>query len=239
MKKLLLLTSTLVALAAVVDIAQAQSSPWSGYYVGVDAGLSFDQLQLQSQQLGFTDASETCNASTHQANFLPGLQVGYLYPVSNTWLAGIEANLTLNSEQTTHLGCNSAINAAVYDGFSFNHQLQTLFKGRFGQLLNWQHTELFPYVMTGVGITGVGLKYYNEGGDYYAKHDWQSGWLIGFGGEWYFNPQWSLRAEYYYIDYGNAINLKIPTVYGLNDSNGKASMRLKANNVRLGLNYWF
>ena len=41
-----------------------------------------------------------------------------------------------------------------------------------------------------------------------------------------------------FVDNGNAINLKIPSVYGSLDPNGNAHVNLSSNNVVVVLNYW-
>ena len=116
--------------------------------------------------------------------------------------------------------------------------MQTLIKGRLGRYLNWSKNIFLPYITAGTSIANVGLTYKNEGNDYYTKNTIQPGWLIGAGLEWAFMQHWSLRAEYNYVDYGSVINLNIPSVYGLMDSNGHASVDLNSNSILLGINFW-
>lgn len=40
------------------------------------------------------------------------------------------------------------------------------------------------------------------------------------------------------VDYGIAINMDIPSVYGLVDPNGGANARLTSNNIVFSVNYW-
>ena len=79
---------------------------------------------------------------------------------------------------------------------------------------------------------------FNEGGDFYSKNTTRTGWLIGTGIEWSFRKNWSLRAEYAYVDYGNTLKLKIPSVYGLVDPNGNARVSLNTNSILVAINYW-
>lgn len=211
---------------------------WTGLYAGVNAGVAFNNAQLNSQQLGFTNPNGTCNTSSDFSTFSPGVQLGYLYQFSNDLVSGIEANVTINANQTTTLGCNSNINPRVYDRFNFRDQMQTSVKGRMGRALNWNKNVLLPYLTAGASFARVGLTYKNEGGNYYSNTTTQAGCLIGAGIEWAFMQHWSLRAEYYYVDYGNTINLNLPSIYGLQDPNGNGRVDLSANNVVLALNYW-
>lgn len=80
--------------------------------------------------------------------------------------------------------------------------------------------------------------YKNEGGDYYSRKTTKPRWLIGAGIEWAFMQYWSLRVEYDYVDNGNAINLNLPTIYGLEDPNGHAHVDLASNNIMVAINYW-
>jgi outer membrane immunogenic protein len=204
----------------------------------VDAGIAFNDIQLKSQQLGFTNPSDKCNTSSNFSTFSPGLQLGYMHQFPNYFVSGVEANVTFNTNQKNTLSCNSNINPDVYDRFIFRDQMQGSIKGRVGRAVNWNKNILLPYLTAGASFANLGLTYQNEGGDYYSTNTTQAGWLIGAGIEWAFRQHWSLRVEYYYVDYGNAINLKIPSVYGLIDPNGSARVKLNANNFFVALNYW-
>lgn len=214
-------------------------NPWTGFYAGIDAGVIFNNVQLKSQQLGFTNPSDTCNTSSDILTFSPGLQLGYMYQFSNDLVSGIEVNTTFNTHQDNTLSCNSNINSDVYDRFTFKNQMQTSMKGRVGRAFDYNANVLLPYLTTGASFANVGLTYQNEGGDYYSKHTTRVGWLIGAGIEWAFKKHWSVRTEYSYVDYGNTIKLNIPAVYGLFDSNGNGRAKLSSNDVAISINYWF
>lgn len=246
MNKISIIAKTVMLAMSMVGIAYADNdfsqhsllNSWTGFYVGANAGVLFNNAQLTSQQLGFTDPSDTCNAGSNFSSFFPGVQLGYMHQFPNYLVSGVEANFTLNNDQSDTLSCTSAFNSNVYDQFSFRNQLQTSIKGRLGRALNWNNSVLLPYLTAGVSFANVGLTYKNEGGDYYSQTTTAPGWLIGAGFEWAFNQKWSFRAEYFYVDYGNAINLNIPSVYGLLDSNGGAHANLSSNNVVFSINYW-
>src|SRR5579883_2371603 len=204
----IMLKSVMIAMG-VIGIAHADNK-WTGLYAGVNTGLALNDVQLKSQQLGFTNPNQTCNNSSDFSTFSPGIQLGYLYQFPNDFVSGVEANLTFNADQIQSLGCNSNINPHVYDHFNFRNQMQTSIKGRVGRALNWHQNIFLPYLTAGASFANVGLIYKNEGHDYYSSHDnFQAGALIGGGIEWTFWQNWSLRAEYYYVDYGNAVNLNI------------------------------
>lgn len=223
------------------DNAASQDSSlsrWTGFYTGMNAGFVFNHVQLRSQQLGFTNLSERCNTSADFSTFFPGIQWGYVHQFANDFVSGIETNLTVNTRQKDSLSCPCSINPEVSDRFSFKNQGQFSIKGRGGLSLNSDKGSLLPYLTTGVSFTHAELAYANEGGDFYSQHTTRAGWLLGAGLEWAFRKNWSLRAEYVHMDYGNVIKLKLPSVYGLVDTNGNARVNLTNNTISLAVNYW-
>lgn len=210
----------------------------TGVYVGVDAGVILNHAELKSQQLGFTHPNETCDTSSDFSTFAPGMQIGYRHHYSNYFVVGIAADITVNTNQKESLSCHSDINPDVYDRFVFKNEMQTTLKGEIGRAFTWYNTTLITFFTTGASFASVGLTYNNEGGDFYATHPIQVGWLVGAGLDWVFKQNWSLRAEYHYIDYGNVVTLNIPSVYGLIDPNGQGRVKLNANHFFVALNYW-
>lgn len=237
MKKILIIAKSVMLVMSMVGIAHANNT-WTGFYVGAQGGFAFNDAQLKSQQLGFTSPNEACNTSADFSSFFPGIQGGYLYQFTNAMVAGVEANFTINDNQIKTLSCHSQFNPGVYDSFEFRDQLQVSIKGRVGRDFNWYNHVLLPYLTAGVSLANLGLTYQNEGNDYYSNSKTQTGWLVGAGVEWAFMKQWSVRAEYFYVDYGNAIKVNIPSVYGLEDPEGSGQVSLRASNVMVGISYW-
>lgn len=219
------------------DLANS-SARWTGFYAGIDEGFVFNSVSLSSQQLAFTYPGETCNTSSDFSSYYPGLQVGYMRQFINLLVAGVEANINFNLRQKDILGCTCPHNPNVMDRFTFKNQTQSSIKGRLGRAINWSKGPLLPYLTAGAGFASIELNYTNEGGDYYSKNTSKAGALIGAGLEWSFRQNWSLRAEYSYVNYGNAIRLVIPSVYGLMDPSGHARVDLNSNNIQLAVNYW-
>ena len=232
------------ALVAVGMIGMAYASPaqhsltsWTGFYAGVDAGFVFNNIELKSQQLGFTNPSGNCNTSSNFSSFFPGVQLGYMHQFANYFVSGIEANVTFNNKKD-RLGCPCSDDSLVADNFSFRNKMQRSIKARVGRTQKGNKNILLPYVTAGASFADLGLTYTNEGGDYYSKTSSQAGVLLGGGIEWSFKQNWSIRAEYSYVDYGKTVKMKIPSIYGLEDLNGKALANLYTNNVMIALNYW-
>lgn len=236
MNKFSIMAKSVTIAMSMVGIAYADHS-WTGFYAGANAGVIFNNTQLRSQQLGFTNPSEDCNSSSNFSTFSPGIQLGYLYQSARRLILGVEASASFNTHQKETLSCRCPDNLDVSDRFTFRNQMQNAVKGRLGLALNWNENMFLPYVTTGGSFANIALKYQNEGGDYYSDQHTKAGWLIGAGLEWVLSQSWSLRAEYAYVNYGNVIKLKIPTVYGLEDPDGKAQVDLNTNNVVISINY--
>jgi outer membrane immunogenic protein len=219
-------------------IAHAHNENWTGFYAGVNAGVTFNHAQLKSQHPAFTNPDDTCNTSSNFSTFFPGIQLGYMQQLSSQLVAGVEANATINTNQNHTLGCTSSFNPGVYDRFTVRNQLQSSIKGLVGRALQWNNNRFLPYLTAGASFAHLGLTYKNEGGEYYSANTMQAGWLIGAGVEWAFRQNWSVRVEYFYADYGDAIKLQIPNVYNLIDTNGSAHVDLSSSNVVIAINYW-
>jgi outer membrane immunogenic protein len=55
------------------------NNKWTGFYASVNGGVVFNNAELRSAQLGFTNPSDTCNTSADFSSFSPGIEVGYLH----------------------------------------------------------------------------------------------------------------------------------------------------------------
>lgn len=227
-----------VALAMSMIVVAHAENKWTGFYAGVQAGHNDNNLILKSQHLGFTKSNDNYNTSADFLVFNTGAQVGYMRQFSEYLVSGVEATLSINGEQTDTFNLSSNINPDVFDQFTFRNQMQTSVRGRMGRIIDWNKNNYLPYVIAGVSAANLGLTYKNEGGDYYSTTTTQLGWLIGAGLEWKYLQHWSLRAEYSYINYGNAVNLRISKVYNLQDPNGNAHIDLCSSNIAVLLNYW-
>lgn len=235
--KIISLVGGLVAMS-MTGVSVAGAMPWTGFYGGLNTAVDFSHATLSAQQLGFVSPNDACHQSEDYSALAPGMQLGYLQTLRADYVMGVEVNASINKYQKHAFDCNSQLNPEVGDHFQFRNQMQTAVKARFGQSKYWNGGVFLPYLTVGASFAQLGLSYTNEGGDDDANNVTRLGWLIGGGIEWAFTSHWSVRAEYFYTDYGNAIHLNLPTVYGLYDAHGGASMNLNASNLAVAVNYW-
>jgi outer membrane immunogenic protein len=230
-------TVVVMSVALLSGIAHARSEKeWTGLYGGLNIGGIFNAAYINSHNLGFTRQNGTCNTNTYFASFFPGIQLGYARQLNNKVVLSIEGDLTDNFNNQGKAACSCETNPNVSDKFIVKNQQQGSVRGRIGYELN---NHLLPFFMVGGSLANLGVSYRDEGGDSYATNKLAPGWLIGAGLEWHFAHDWSVRAEYFYADYNNALSMGIPRTYGLSDPNGNARVNLDANNIRAVINYWF
>jgi outer membrane immunogenic protein len=231
--------SALPTFASTNNIDSTQKSSfknWTGFYAGLNAGGVFNHATLASSQLGFVGLTGICDTTENWSSVVfPGLQGGYAHQFGSKLVLGIEGDFTYNLNHQARTACTCQSDPTVSDAFNIKNQQQGSLRARIGYAL--PH-NLLPYFTAGASIAKLGLAYDDGNGDYYSKSTSQAGWLAGAGVEWSLSHKWSVRAEYFYVNYGRALDMAIPVVYGLNDPNGGAHVNLSSNNVKLAVSYW-
>jgi outer membrane immunogenic protein len=68
----------------------------------------------------------------------------------------------------------------------------------------------------------------------------RNGWTVGVGAEWGFLPNWSLKAEYNYIDFGSATVTRVSTdtpAFGGAVNNNLRKSDFDMHLVKVGVNF--
>jgi outer membrane immunogenic protein len=212
---------------------------WTGFYLGVNAGGGFGQ-----DRIDFAVAGTPAFASVNNAfqGVIGGAQLGYNWQF-NSFVAGLETDFQgSNLKSSLTAPCAPAICAPL--GLS----------AAYSQNVPW-----FGTVRARVGYAPGPWMIYATGGYAYASvetnatataaplaatfnsNEIRSGWTAGGGIEVALAPQWSVKAEYLYVDLGSVRNTwNFPGVPGapaipavINDSH------ITMNVVRAGVNYRF
>jgi outer membrane immunogenic protein len=241
MKKLLVgfaATAALIATPAVAaDLGRPAPAPyykappasevaaaWAGFYVGIEGGWGWGRTEQ-------TDATGFSSGRYDVSGGLIGGTLGYNWQASNI-VFGLEGDgswADINGSTTGGGFCGGASPncSAKLDA------LGTV-RGRLGLAFN----NLLPYVTGGLA---VGDLHGAEGdiaanGAFGAGSATVTGWTVGGGLEYMFMPNWSLKAEYLYVDLGNH------TIFNDNVGGGvlvAERERFSTNIFRGGLNYHF
>ncbi len=231
---------------------------WAGFYIGGNIGYAWSEADantnvlLTGNYLGFCGAAcgvAVGNAASPQLNpdaFVGGVQAGYNWQ-AGTWLFGLEADINSYRNRT------SSTVTQAYPGFpailytsTTNVATDWLFTGRARAGVVTGPALL--YVTGGVALTDFRYAHAfadNQAGFFATEaaqiSDTRVGWTVGAGVEAMFGGNWSVKAEYLYVDFGRSS--VVGTLTTANPAFGNDtfnhSVNLRSHIARVGLNYHF
>ena len=185
----------------------ALMTTWTGFYAGVNFGY------------GWADVG-TSGVSNDLTGFVGGGQLGYNWQAGSIVL-GVEGDFQgtteSRSDSATILGTTFSVDQRI-------PWVATL-RGRVGYLFG----PALLYVTGGAAWQNYKISVSALGASV-ADNTTKSGWTIGGGAEWMFDPHWSAKLEYLYMDTGD----QDVTLFGTTFTG-----RAKNNIVRGGVNYHF
>jgi outer membrane immunogenic protein len=206
MRNLLLSGIALGVLAAPVmaaDLAPSFKAPipvynWTGAYIGGHAGGAFGGEDATNPAIG-----TPVTYSTNPSGFLGGVQAGYNYQFSPSFLVGAEADMSWSAASgnynfiTTHADGVTNVSGI----FNSNQNWYSTAAGRLGYVIGnymlyargggaWMNAD-YSLAITGPFAGG-------------SANLIRSGYVAGGGAEWMFYPGWSARVEYNYLDFGSS-----------------------------------
>jgi outer membrane immunogenic protein len=219
---------------------------WSGFYVGANGGYGWRDT---SDQFAFPGCSLGADCPGGQSwlgyggigadGGFGGGQIGYSRQgiLGTPWLvAGIEADIQ-----------GAGISGSATDMYGENYRMNLdwfgTVRGRIGYAAN---NTLFYF--TG-GFAFGGLRQHGEDNtdpSLTANYDFNgtvTGYVLGGGIEYKFNPSWSLKAEYQYLNFGkndpSTSTAAVNAGYGATASADGFKVGEDAfHTVRVGVNYW-
>jgi outer membrane immunogenic protein len=227
---------------------------WTGFYIGSNFGWigSTDNTITNTgtdggaaglgSYLGVGAIPATVGIS--HSNFLGGGQIGYNLQWTPDWVVGLEADFAGIASPSGTVIAGFSGNAALVPAQSgFSRALDDLgtVRGRVGYLaspawllyatggLAYGETKLVSAFACATCATPAAISSLTD--------NWQVGWTAGAGVEWRFAPQWSVKAEYLYVDLGSISNT-ITYNYGPT-STLTSTYKEHDNIVRAGINYKF
>jgi outer membrane immunogenic protein len=231
---------------------------WSGFYGGVNAGwigstgntITLTGTDTGTSGLGsmLADGVIPSTVNLGYNGFLGGGQLGYNWQSGN-WVFGLEGDIDGASAKSSGIFPDCLLPpppVGLAPPLTLNaaRELDWLgtVRGRIG------YTPLAPFLVYATGglavgehKLGIGLSdptaspvanLFNE------TSSTSAGWTVGAGAEWMFARQWSLKAEYLYVDLGN-VSSTINYAYGADSSSLTATVHDRDNIVRGGINYHF
>jgi len=185
---------------------------WTGFYVGGHVGGAFPGDN---------------SFSGSDARFLGGVQGGFDYQFATNWVVGAEA-------QYSWLGGNSS-SGVVFPG-------GTLVTGNTDQLgsatarLGYAFGPALLYAKGGYawrGNNNIGVSVGGLPAAFTTSGNQRDGYTVGAGLEYLFAPNWSVKGEYQFYNFGNTTFTAGPApIIG-------ARFRDDEHTVKLGINYRF
>jgi high affinity Mn2+ porin len=232
----------------------AAAYDWSGFYLGGHFGYAAGSSHWSATQTGAPAPAVTGSLDLFNAydmfrdtgSDLAGFQAGYNYMLPSRWVLGIEADVSFPSfsEPTPHLisGISTISSASIgVANYSEHVEFSGTVRGRIGYAPNlgtshwlfyatggfaWSFDQFTRMQLAGMPAGGAAVPGTIE--NLFMQP--RVGGTIGGGAEVALWSNWTARAEYLFIDYGNR-SVSFPLGAQRFDSN------LTLNEFRVGLNY--
>ncbi|MDQ0510560.1 outer membrane protein [Ancylobacter amanitiformis] len=221
------------------------SFSWTGFYVGGNLGYAWGDMDysysVSAMSLYYGDS-----ASLSPDGITGGVQVGYNYQFDNNWVIGAEADFQWADLSDSAGGSNlfygplSSLVAIGGTQYSIGSKVEWF--GTVRARLGYAWDRLLVYgtggvaygsVDTDVAVSGSLTGYTMATTQGTSQTQW--GWTVGGGAEYALTDNWTIRAEYLYVDLGSQV------VYSVTDPviAGGVTLDTAFSVVRAGVNYKF
>ena len=211
------LPSRRVAPPPVIAAAPVPVFTWTGFYAGLNAGAAVNASSNQTNNAFFGNN----NSGGANVAFIGGGQIGFNYQTGPI-VFGVEADAQYRSRfggTSNNYFANQVIFNTSRDGF-----LGTA-RGRLGLGFN----QFMVYATGGVAFG-------NRFDPIFGDTSFKAGYTVGGGIEYALTPNFSIKAEYLYVDLGRSFT---SSGFANNGFFGNGGFRSNAHVARLGVNYRF
>jgi outer membrane immunogenic protein len=210
------------AVVAPVPVAVPTAFSWTGAYVGGDFGGSFASTSIASATPGWA------TRNVNPAGVMGGAYAGYNYQVSPNFVIGLEGDFQGNHSSASF----------YYPTFDVSPSVQQNWLASLNGRLGIAYDRALFYVIGG-GALGQGSVTVTPGVVLFSpalqpvsRTANLSGWDIGAGVEYAFDPHWVSRLEYRFYDFGSVDTTNVGRYLPLH-------VQTSVNTVRVGLAYLF
>jgi len=243
---------SLLALAAAFPSA-AQDSPWSGFYVGATLGANWSDSSLKHSVASGGGGvvippadvaliNATGGNGSNRTGFTGGIEGGYNYQMGS-WLLGLETDfVALENNQRVTNTFQSALPITSPAVYSLNQRAKTSWMWSLRPRLGYVAGPWLFYGTGGIATSELKVSSNfsdnrtppNAIGSDHSKT--KTGWIAGLGAGYALDPNWSVKGEWLYADFGS-VSTTSTTPNGFVSLTSKAKVR--SNIVRVGLGYRF
>ena len=172
------------------------ATTWTGFYIGAHGGYGWGTATI-------TDVDCYCIASSGFAGFqfpfsdqgwVAGAQLGYNWQSGNL-VYGLEADFSFSGIK------RNAFLPELIPGSGETYSANIDWFGTVRGRLGWALDRVLPYVTGGFAYAQV-ENHYNDplDGNFSTVKDVKVGWTVGGGLDYAIDPNWSIRAEYLFIN---------------------------------------
>lgn len=234
--------------------ATAQDTPFSGFYVGGNVGVSWADTTLSMKATSGSGTVIMPPGDTSLVNapietdddndpgFTGGVQAGYNY-LAGSWVIGLETDVNfydLGEDRSKTYRSPLLVNPPI--DFTISQKMKTDWIWTLRPRIGYATDTWLVYATAGVAISEVTLttRYSdtrptpitaaNE------ESDTKTGWTAGLGAAYALGPAISVRGEWLYTDLGT---IKSQTPVGSNYASLSSEADARGNLVRIGLDYAF
>jgi len=205
---------------------------WTGFYVGGNLGGAWAQNNAVDTVFGLNFEG------SNDGVFIGGGQVGLNYQFGYA-VVGVEADIDWTANNR---GNNTIVIGPLGNAFQLtsNNSWISTVAARLGFVAE-RSLLLYSKIGAGwVGDTGFTLTDLTTGQSFNgAQGNTNTGWLLGFGLEWAFTPNWTVKLEYDYLGMNNrtfTVNPNaIPVLAGDTFTTGSRNVQMG----KVGINYLF
>ncbi|WP_084805445.1 outer membrane beta-barrel protein [Bradyrhizobium sp. NAS80.1] len=177
----------------------SRGANWTGWYVGVNAGASLSQVNAFSPNLPGPDVVVGELDIAH-LGATGGVQAGFNWQASPSWVAGLEADFG-------HLGIERTVQQWNDQGDAL--EVKADWYGTIRGRLGYTTGPSLLYVTGGAAFVNVKNTFssfddFSRSSVPVESSKTATGWTLGGGIETMLGGNWSAKAEYLYIDAGDA-----------------------------------
>jgi outer membrane immunogenic protein len=199
---------------------------WTGFYIGGHFGAGWSTTTATDRTGGSFAPAGAGVDITSNAGFLGGGQLGYNYQ-TGPWVFGVEGDFSY----TDIHGATTTVAAPANVGLTSRLNWVGTVTGRLGY--TWDRTLL--YAKAGLAFGNVTLDITPPKVAVFDSKDTRTGWTVGAGAEYALWNNWSLKAEYNYLDLGTrTVTATSPT-----GASVLADSKVTEHMIKLGANYKF
>jgi outer membrane immunogenic protein len=263
MKKIVALAAAIAALAS-VNSANAADMPtkapvykaapmamynWGGWYVGGNVGYGWGTNSdpnvtfFDGSGIGvaaYFAAGGNVMPSVQQKGVIGGLQLGYNWMLSPTWLVGLVTDFQGSGMKGS---ATNSFTCAVCSASLQSNSVQTDWFGTVRGKLGYAQNNWLLYATGGLAygqVKSSGSYVFANGLNYAGSvSTTRAGWAAGAGIDYGLTPNWTVGVEYLYVDLGHVSYTDASTNGLAPFTTFTISNHATANIARATLNYKF